>query len=133
MFKQKILFFILSFSTFSTAIAKNDMIICPTVDAIRQGQFNSWQPLYKDGEELASSKDVDKFKANVLSFDVAKWSTEYLESAHCFYRGKDPIVDRIVFAQDAWQPIVNNYWSWLIPYKFAECRSTNLKDCGFIT
>lgn len=116
----------------STAISHNNTITCPTVETIKHEELLDWLPLYKEGEELASTLDVMTFRQHITHFDVAKWSTEYLENAHCFYRGDDPMVDRIVLAQDAWRPLVMGHWAWLIPYQLAECRSFNVHHCLFI-
>lgn len=132
MFNQKMLLSVLLFSYVSIAIAKDDRVICPTVDEIKREAFHSWLPLYKDGEELASARDVEKFKKNVVNFQIARWSADYLESAHCFYQGTDPIIDKIVFAQDAWQPETSPNWIWRNPKYFAECLSSNLQNCVFL-
>lgn len=131
MFKYKILFLFIGICTFITAHA-DDTVICPTVEEIKQDKFYDWLPLYKENEELISAKDLKKFKSNVTDLDVAKWAAEYSESAHCFYRGNDPIVDRIILGQDAWQPADDDHWSWLAAKKFVECRSQDVKDCVFL-
>ena len=109
-----------------------DPITCPSVQDIKEQDWIEWQPLYIEGEELASYQDVETFKKHVTRFTVAKWSATYLESGHCFYQGTDPILDRIVYAHDAWQPVTNTIWSWLFPGKYAECRSEHVEDCSFI-
>lgn len=116
--------------TFS-AVA-NNAIICPTVEEIKKGNLGIWLPLYQDNEELASSSDTLLFESHVEKFDVARWSYDYAESGHCFYKGSDPILKQIVLAQDAWRPLENQYWTWIKPNKFAECHSDNASDCGFI-
>jgi len=108
------------------------VIFCPTIDEIRNEHYSPWLPLYIDREELASTNDVEQFKANVTSFSVAKWDQSYLENGHCFYKGNDSIVDKIIFAQDAWQPVTNSYWHWLDAKKLAACY-TEIQHCGFIT
>lgn len=118
----------------SIKLAYSETIIkCPSVSEIKSGQFNHWLPLYIDGEELASDKDVALFARNVDSFANAKWSASYLESAHCFYHGNHTLNQKIIFAQDAWQPSSSNKWQWLVPKKLAECDSQNINDCLFIT
>lgn len=119
------------FITFA-ANANPDNVICPSIAEIKQGKFNTWLPLYKENEELILDNDLQKFKTHVTELDVAKWAAEYLESAHCFYRGTNPIVDRIVLGQDAWRPEEDDHWSWLVDKKFAECRSQQVADCEFL-
>lgn len=131
MLKQIVSVFILSLCVYSAAIAE-DNIACPSVEQIKQEELIPWLPLYKENEELAFDSDVNTFKEHVTVFDVARWVDSYLENAHCFYKGTDPIVERIVLAQDAWQPTDNAPWIWLIPHKFAECRSLSVNDCMFI-
>lgn len=114
------------------AISQAHFVACPTVEKIKQEQLSDWLPLYKEGEELVSNNDLSLFKQHITHFDIAKWSTSYLESAHCFYRGQDPVVDRIVLAQDAWKPLVNGYWAWSVPYLLAECHSKTSEQCQFI-
>lgn len=107
------------------------VIQCPRIDDIKNGHFYGWLPEYKNNEELASAKDVDNFKQHVRQFTVARWGKAYLENGHCFYQGTDPIVDTIVFAQDAWRPTDDAHWTWVEPQTLAECYSTNEQDCGF--
>lgn len=109
-----------------------DQIICPSVSDIKHHSFNSWIPLYIEGEELASIQDIEHFKQQLSEFRVAKWDKDYLESAHCFYQGSDPILNKIVFAQDAWRPATNNFWSWIRPNAHAECQAMTVEDCPFI-
>lgn len=127
----KIVLFNISIFCYLTAYA-SPIIFCPTIDEIKNEHYSPWLPLYIDREELASTNDVEKFKANVTSFSVAKWDKSYLENGHCFYKGNDPIMDKIIFAQDAWQPVTNSYWSWLDAKKLAACYAET-QHCGFIT
>lgn len=120
---------LLFFSTVSFA----DQITCPSVNDIKNHNFNFWLPLYKEGEELASAHDVDQFRAHITEFVVAKWGKVYLENGHCFYKGDDPILEKIVFAQDAWRPVKNSHWTWINANALAVCDSTNVAECGFIT
>src|SRR5690242_20464554 len=88
-------------------------IFCPTPAEIREGDFHSWLPLYKEGEELASNIDVIKFRSHVQKFEFARWDTTYLESAHCFYSGDDGILEKITFARDSWRPFSTENWNWV--------------------
>jgi hypothetical protein len=132
MFKQKVWLVLLLFSHVSMAIADDDIVTCPSVAEIRRDAFNYWLPLYKEGEELASNQDVETFRKHVVNFEIGRWSTGYLDSAHCFYQGTDPMVSKIVLAQKTWQPVMNPHWFWRKPEHFAECLTTNLDDCRFI-
>jgi hypothetical protein len=105
--------------------------ICPSVEEIKNQNFNHWLPLYIEGEELASDNDVQNFKNHLTQFVVARWDRVYLENGHCFYAGTDPIISKIVFAQDAWRPVQGGKWSWKNPDKTAECYSNTVTDCAF--
>lgn len=107
-------------------------IICPSVNEIKNHQFHQWIPLYIDNEELASDLDVAKFQSHVKQFLIARWNKDYLESGHCFYQGNDPILSKIVFAQDAWRPEQNIEWIWLKENALAECHTCHVEDCAFI-
>lgn len=128
--RYKFAFFALFFCFTQFAFANTE--ICPTVDDIKNHNFNGWIPLYIEGEELASEKDMQNFKQNLTDFVVARWDTTYLESGHCFYQGTDPILSKIIFAQDAWKPVQSGKWVWKNSNKIAECYSNNVNDCGFI-
>jgi len=120
-----------------TNIAFAEVLTCPTVTEIKNKQFRTFLPLYIMGEELASTEDVERFKKNVGKFSAARWNRQYLEAAHCFYtsngNGTDPIVNQIVFAQNAWRPSPQPQWSWIIPNKNAECFSEQVSDCTLIS
>lgn len=110
---------------FFTSTGLASTVTCPTVTEIQQGQFKDWLPLYQQYEELASVQDVALFKAHVTGFKKAVWDRKYLENGHCYYVGNDPIINKIVFAQDAWRPAENAQWQNVR----AECRSE--VDCRF--
>lgn len=112
------------------ALAKN--ISCPTIADIKAHSFQGWLPLYIENEELANARDVEKFQQSVVQFHFAHWKTDYLETGHCFYIGTDDIVKTIVFAHDAWRPVNNVNWSWIVTSKFAECHATEAGDCEFV-
>lgn len=114
------------------AIGRAETIHCPAVEMIQAGQWGDWLPLYREGEELAFDSDVLQFQQQIMGFKLARWSTTYLESAHCFYYGSGPVLDRIVFAHDAWQPIKNPVWDWLVLNRLAVCQSEWVSDCLFI-
>lgn len=82
---------------------------------------------------MASAEDIEKFKKNVTEFNIARWDRDYLESAHCFYSGNDSIVDKIIFAQDAWGPEDNARWTWVKYKSKAECYSMNSMNCSFLS
>lgn len=126
------LIFIIFFASFSCMASATNILTCPTAAEIKNGQFNYWLPLYKEGEELASDHDVNIFKQHITSFDVARWDHVYLENGHCFYKGTDPMLDKVIFAHMAWRPVVNDEWHWVSPAKSAECYSSDVKNCGFI-
>ena len=131
MFKKLFLFFI---TTMLVNLTFAHTIRCPTVSEIKNHQFNHWLPLYKENEELAMPNDVAQFQKNVAHVFVAKWDPKYLESAHCFYEGTDPMVNKIVFAQDAWRPARSSpKWIWIIEDKLAECVSSDPEECYFTT
>ena len=132
MFYRKIAFSVLLFCHVSVVIANEDVVTCPSIAEIKDERFQAWLPLYKDGEELASQEDVEKFKKHVMSFETAIWSGDYLESAHCFYRGEDAIVNKIIFGQDSWNPVTSQYWYWERPARIAKCNSSVQQDCRFI-
>ncbi len=74
-------------------------------------------------EELASDADVALFAKNVEYLEVARWDVSYLETAHCFYHGSDPINNKIVFARDSWRPVSAGKWNWMVQDKKANvCR-----------
>lgn len=123
---------LLAFYPFFQAAANDHTVNCPTVEQIKQGLFFNWLPLYQEGEELASEKDTQQFQTVITDFVEGQWSADYLESAHCFYKGNDPIFKHIVLAQDAWRPVTNDYWHWITFEKLAVCHSTNPLPCGFI-
>lgn len=130
MFARTIFIFLL-IATSIKALAYE--IICPTVNEIKNNSLGYWLPLYINGEELASTADVEQFRKHSTEFAVAKWNSSYLESAHCFYKGTSPVLSTIVLAQDAWRPISNGYWVWIQPNTSAECRSPRVADCSFIS
>lgn len=126
----KIFLLIILLSFYSSA--KADTIVhCPTVDEIRTHHFGYWLPLYIEGEELASDRDVKQFQDHVNTFKIAKWDASYLENGHCFYEGTDPILNKITFAQDAWRPLEIPPWVWIKENVLAECDSADVRDCGF--
>ncbi len=127
---KKLVCFILSACVVYSATAET-IVTCPSVAEIQSGHLNEWLPLYQDNEELAFDADLLKVKAHVTRFVKARWDYSYLESAHCFYEGDDPIFNRIVFAQDAWNPVSTSTWSWVVPRFAAECLS-DVQSCGFI-
>jgi len=120
---------LICFSLFSFRVIAAQYIECPSIEEIKLGHFHSWLPLYVDQEELASDADVALFIKDVESLEVAQWNPAYLESAHCFYDGKQ-LAKKIVFAHDAWRPLLPG--KWRVKDKFAECFSKNKIDCGFI-
>lgn len=128
----KIILFNIFIFFFYSAFA-SPTIICPTIAEIKSGNYVPWLPLYINGEELISAVDEELFKKHVTGFFVAKWDISYLENGHCFYKGDDPIVEKVIFAQDAWQPVTNDHWNWTIQKKLAECYSEQTDSCGFIT
>src|SRR5665213_1512022 len=79
-------------------------ISCPLVEDIKHGNFNRWLLLYIANEELATPKDTESFRNHLQTFAFAKWNKFYLENGHCFYKGDDPILNKIVLANDAWRP-----------------------------
>ena len=123
---------VIFFTSFSCMAWATNTLTCPSVAEIQNQQFHEWLPLYIEGEELASTQDVNTFKQHITSFDVARWDRVYLENGHCFYKGTDPMLDKITFAHMAWRPVVNDQWYWTSPAKSAECRSPEVKNCGFI-
>ena len=126
--------FILIASLFFTAnIIAATPIVCPTVAEIKRNDFRGWLPLYIENEELASETDTEQFKSAVTTFSAARWHADYLENGHCFYQGTHPIIDKIVFAHDAWQPSHNVHWQWTLPNQFAECHSETINNCEFMT
>lgn len=127
---MRILFFILIIFC-SNLSAHAHSIHCPTVAELRGEGFIFWLPLYKIGEELAGDEDVKNFRANVKEFVEARWDTTYLETAHCFYRGSHPILDKIIFAQDAFRPEGTD-WMWIKPSHLAQCQKDEL-SCSFMT
>ncbi len=127
---KKMFLFLVCVFTINNSFAETE--VCPTVNEIKNNQFHYWLPLYIENEELASQADVKKFKDNVSAFVVARWASIYLENGHCFYEGTDSILNKIVFAQDAWKPLKNEKWVWTTKDRMAECYSNNVQDCGFI-
>lgn len=108
------------------------IIFCPSVAEIKQHQFHTWLPLYKEGEELASAHDVATFMQSVRQFVTARWDKSYLESGHCFYQGNDPIIEKIIFAHDAFRPKMNFNWQWIELNAQAVCIHNDVDACGFI-
>jgi hypothetical protein len=127
---KKILF--IALSSLLIANAAMAAVICPTVTDIKNSHFNGWLPLYIGNDELASKEDIEKFKASVNQFVIARWDRNHIENAHCFYQGADPIVDKISFAHDAKHPEQNVHWVWVTPNILAECYAQNVQDCEFI-
>lgn len=120
--------FILIF-TFSTLSYASQLIIyCPTITEIKNSNFTTWLPLYKDVEELVSQQDMEKFKEHVTTFFKATWNPYYLEAGHCEYDGSDQIVKKIIFAHDVWRPVQAN-WTW-VGAQLSECEG-GVSDCGF--
>jgi hypothetical protein len=106
---------------------------CPSVDDIKNHNFHGWLPLYIENEELAMDNDVNTFAEGLTKFDTARFDTKYLEFAHCFYQGTDPMVSKIIFAKDAWKPMPSRYWRWSTEDRQAYCISGITVECGFIT
>ena len=104
---------------------------CPSVAEIKRGEFATWLPLTVIGEELASAAAIEQFKAHVQSWQSAAWNVQYLEYAHCFYAGDDPIVTQIVFAHDAWHPASSAAWVWQIAKRQAVCEES-LDTCHYL-
>ncbi|MFA5960711.1 MAG: hypothetical protein WC785_09355 [Tatlockia sp.] len=121
----------ISFLAFFPTPALPPAIICPSVSEIKQHTFNQWLPLYQEGEELASTKDTLQFIEEVTAFHSARWSSAYLENGHCFYEG-GLMTQKIILAQDAWQPGNEGYWQWLKPKSLAECIHSSPKACPFL-
>jgi hypothetical protein len=126
--RTKIFFCILFFT--QSNLAYNE--VCPSVADIKNNRLTPWIPLYIDNEERAFNKDVQQFKKNVTDFIVARWDSSYLENGHCFYQGTDPIISKIILANDAWRPVQGEKWQWKIYDRIAECYSNNVQDCEFI-
>lgn len=127
-FTKKILFL---FCIFYSLNSFSQIINCPTVEEIQTHHFHGWLPLYIKGEELASDCDVKRFQETIRHFNKAIWNKDYLESAHCFYEGVDPIIGTIIFAHDAWRPEAHSHWEWIKPNALAECYSLDPQNCGF--
>lgn len=127
---KKIILLAIFFCLSSSAVAQTE--ICPSVSDILNNNYIYWLPEYKDNEELASMQDVAKFEQHVTAFVVARWERDYQENGHCFYQGTDPIIDKIVFARDAYRPVVSLKWVWARPDFLAECYSNDVTDCPFI-
>lgn len=124
------IFLILFFCLLQPLSAQTEF--CPSVADIQSGSLTYFLPLYKDNEELAMSYDVQTFRQHVTTFVAARWDHDYAENGHCFYQGTDPILNRIVYANDAWRPEPTQKWTWTRPTRLAECYSDNVHDCGFI-
>ncbi len=129
--KKIIYILLLIFCYFNSAVA--DLLSCPSVNEIQNNNFNTWLPLYKEGEELASLADIEKFKAHVTHLELAVWDTAYLENAHCFYQGDDSIVNRITIAHDAYRPSQTINWRWIQPGRRAECSPMQPQDCRLVS
>ena len=106
-------------------------ITCPTVEDIKNNQFNGWLPLYIDNEELASDVDTELFRKSVARFEAARWDSYYLEAAHCFYSGDNDITHQIILAHDAWRPTLSVDWSWVTLNVSSECKS-GAESCAYI-
>lgn len=111
------------------AFAK-ELTHCPSVAQIQRGDFAGWLPLTIDGEELASQAAVSLFKTHVQTWQQAKWSTNFLEYAHCFYQGDNDIVAQITFAHDAFAPQPTPQWVWQTT-KEARCNES-LDSCRYL-
>ena len=128
---KKSKYFILLLLQCTMVFADPIKTFCPDPAEIKNNSLYPWLPIYKENEELASDNDMKKFKEHIQKFAIARWDVKYLETAHCFYTGDDPIVDKIILAADAWRPLVSTNWNWLSD-KIAECRTLEERGCGFM-
>lgn len=106
----KMLPFMLLVINCANCFANTVEFFCPTPQQIINNQVMMWLPLYSETSELASDSDVKIFKEHLREFVAARWDTSYLETAHCFYGGDDPIFQKIVYARDAWRPTSDSHW-----------------------
>jgi hypothetical protein len=124
-FKYAALFLALhSLPAFADAIE----IGCPNVDKIKQGDIYPWIPEYIDSQQYVSAVDFTKFQTHLKKFEKARWDTSYYEKAHCFYSGDDSILNTIVIALDAFEPLPSPHWQWITD-KSAECHSSLSTQC----
>ena len=119
----------------SKSLYAEEQYICPSVEDVKQLRDiwpnGSWMPLYIEGEELASEEDIAKFSKTVTGFSHAQWDTQFLEAGHCFYKGSDPVVEKITLARDMLKPKLDDpFWKMLGPKNFI-CFGPLVAECNF--
>ena len=90
--------------------------------------YGGWMPLLIINEELASLKDIERFRQSVHKFRRAEWNEDYLEAGHCLYEG----VDDLVLARDMLAPDSAQCPNWIyLNHKIAWCETDDPGHCVY--
>lgn len=98
---------------------------CPSIEAVREGNFAGWRPLYSPDDTPASEERIKRFEQTALEFYLAEWSDDYAYgSGRCYYFSGE----EVSLAKLTPEPSGPH---WLARHDVKQCDSRNVEDCQF--